>query len=221
MDKHTLKKAISDTIPVMTGYIALGIGFGVLMQTNGYEWYWASIMAIFIFAGSMQYVAIGLLTGGAGLFTTALTTFMVNARHLFYGLSLVEKYKNVGKIKPYLVFGLTDETYSLVCSKDEGKRYYFLVTMLDHLYWITGCTLGAVLGNFIKFNTEGIDFALTALFVSIATEQWLGTKNHIPAIVGALASIVCVLVFGRDNFLIPAMLVITALLLISGKKVKQ
>ena len=219
--KDILKKAISDTIPVMTGYIALGIGFGVLMQTNGYEWYWASIMAIFIFAGSMQYVAIGLLTGGAGLLTTALTTFMVNARHLFYGLSLVEKYKNVGKIKPYLIFGLTDETYSLVCSKDEGKQYYFLVTLLDHLYWITGCTLGAVLGNFIKFNTEGIDFALTALFVSIDTEQWLGTKNHIPAIVGAFASIVCILAFGSDNFLIPTMFVITALLLISGKKVKQ
>ncbi len=219
--KSIFKKAFTDTIPVMTGYITLGIAFGVLLRTNGYEWYWSSIMAIFIFAGSMQYVAIGLLTGGAGLITTAVTTLMVNARHLFYGLSLVDKYKNVGKIKPYLIFGLTDETYSLVCSKDEGKQYYFLVTLLDHFYWVTGCTLGAILGSFIKFNTEGIDFALTALFVSIATEQWLSTKNHIPAIVGGLASIICVLVFGRDNFLIPAMLLITTLLLISGKKVKQ
>ena len=130
MSKSILKKAITDTIPVMTGYMTLGLAFGVILRTNGYEWYWAFAMAAFIFAGSMQYVAIGLLTGGASLITTALTTFMVNARHLFYGLSLVEKYKDMGKIKPYLIYALTDETYSLVCSKDEGKAYYFLVTLL-------------------------------------------------------------------------------------------
>lgn len=205
----------------MTGYLTLGLAFGVIVRTSGYEWYWAFLMALLIFAGSMQYVAVGLLTGGAGLITTALTTFMVNARHLFYGLSLVEKYKGMGKIKPYLIFALTDETYSLVCSKDESKAYYLLVTLMDHFYWVAGCTLGAVLGGFISFNTEGLDFALTALFVSIATEQWLSTKNHGPAIVGFVATAICLAIFGKDAFLIPAMIVITVLLLIKGKKVKS
>ena len=226
MNKSIIKKAFTDTIPVMTGYLALGIGFGVLLRTGGYPWYWAPIMAVCIFAGSMQYVAVTLLTGGANIITTAITTLLVNARHLFYGISLVEKYKSMGKIKPYLIFGLTDETYSLVCSTSDEiehkdrKLYFGLVTLMDHCYWITGCTLGAILGGLIKFSTEGIDFVLTALFVSILVDQWLNTKQHIPAITGAVATALCLAIFGPDNFLIPSMIVITAMLLGLRKKVK-
>lgn len=226
MNTRMVKKAFTDTIPVMTGYLALGIGFGVILRTNGYAWYWALIMSICIFAGSMQYVAVSLLTGGAGLITTALTTLMVNARHLFYGLSLVDKYRDMGKLKPYLIFGLTDETYSLVCSTadsvapEERKLYFGLVTVLDHCYWICGCVTGAVLGGLIRFNTEGIDFVLTALFVSIVVEQWISCGDHRPAITGFAASALCLVLFGAESFLIPSMLAITALLLLLGRKVK-
>lgn len=220
MNKSIFKKAFTDTIPVLTGYLALGAGFGIIMSTQGYEWFWSPIMAITMFAGSMQYVAVDLLVSGAGFFTVALTTLMVNARHLFYGISLVDKYKDLGWEKYYLIFGLTDETYSLVCSTSDSvepkdrKLYYGLVTLMDHCYWITGCTIGAVLGHFITFNTEGIDFVLTALFISIVVDQWMGTKKHSPAITGFAASAACLLIFGADKFLIPAMLTIMAALLL-------
>lgn len=225
MNKSVFKKAFTDTIPVLTGYLALGMGMGIILTTQGYEWFWAPIMAITIFAGSMQYVAVDLLVSGAGFITVALTTLMVNARHLFYGLSLVEEYKNLGKEKFYLIFGLTDETYSLVCSTadsvapEDKKLYFGLVTLMDHCYWITGCTLGAVLGSFISFNTEGIDFVLTALFISIVVEQWLSSEKHSPALVGFAASGLCLLIFGADKFLIPAMLTIMAALLLMRRRI--
>jgi 4-azaleucine resistance transporter AzlC len=181
-------------------------------------------MSTFIYAGSMQYVAIDLLTGGASLITTALTTLMVNARHLFYGVSMLEKYKGVGKRKGYLIFGLTDETYSLVCSDTIGlvgkelKDYYLLVTFFDHSYWIFGSALGAVAGSLISFNTAGIDFALTALFITVFVEQWLCTKKHFSALIGIGASLLCLLIFGKDSFLIPTMLVIALLLCLYKEK---
>lgn len=217
MNWKLLKTAVIKTIPVMMGYIVLGIGFGILFEKNGYGFWWAVAMSIFIFAGSMQYVTVGLITGGASLISTALTTLMVNARHLFYGVSMVNKYKGTGWKKPYLMFGLTDETYSLVCSGDfpEGEDphwYCFLVTLCDHCYWIIGTAIGSLLGSAITFNTAGIDFAMTALFVTIFVEQWLTTKEHRPALIGIGASVICLLVFGQEAFLIPAMILITVLL---------
>lgn len=213
-----MKKAFVDTIPVMTGYIVLGIGFGIVLETKGFGVGWAFAMSFFIYAGSLQFVAIDLLTGGAGLLTTALTSLMVNARHLFYGISMIDRYKGAGAKKPYMIFALTDETYSLVCQDPleedmRGKhRYYFLVSLFDQCYWVAGSLIGSVLGAVIPFNTEGIDFALTALFVTVFTEQWLSTKNHGPALVGVGASVICLLIFGAGNFLIPAMVLITAAL---------
>lgn len=218
-NKDTVKKAFAATIPVMTGYLVLAIGFGILLKTKGYGVGWAIAMSGFIYAGSMQYLTIDLLCGGASLITTAITTLMVNARHLFYGISMVERYKGTGKKKPYLIFALTDETYSLVCSEEsvkgikEPKEYYFLVSLFNQTYWVVGSILGSLLGNIIPFNVEGIDFALTALFVTIFVEQWLTTKNHIPAIIGVLASILCLVVFGADRFLIPTMIIIVYLLI--------
>ena len=216
--KRVIKRAFLDTIPVMAGYLVLGLGFGIMLKSAGYGIVFAFIMSLSIYAGSMQYVAVSLLTGGASLVTTALTTLMVNARHLFYGISMLDRYKGVGKRKAYLIFALTDETYSLVCHdnpmvKDEDrKNYYLLVSLFDHIYWIAGSVLGAVAGTVLKFNTEGIDFVLTALFITIFVEQWLSTKKHIPALIGVGASVVCLVIFGADKFLIPAMLVIALLL---------
>lgn len=216
--KRVIKRAFLDTIPVMAGYLVLGFGFGIMLKSAGYGIVFAFIMSLSIYAGSMQYVAVSLLTGGASLITTALTTLMVNARHLFYGISMFDRYKGVGKRKAYLVFALTDETYSLVCHdnpmvKDaDRKNYYLLVSLFDHIYWIVGSVLGAVAGTVLKFNTEGIDFVLTALFITIFVEQWLSTKKHIPALIGVGASVVCLALFGADKFLIPAMLVIALLL---------
>ncbi|MGN1100378.1 MAG: AzlC family ABC transporter permease, partial [Christensenellales bacterium] len=153
----TGKQAFISTIPVMTGYLVLGFGFGIILKANGYETILAPIMSILIYAGSMQYVAVGLLASGASLITVALTTFLVNARHLFYGISMLDKYKNTGKRKPYLIFALTDETYSLLCNDNpnvpekEKNNYYFLVSLFNHIYWIVGSLMGAVVGSLVKF----------------------------------------------------------------------
>ncbi len=216
--KKTIRQAFIDTVPVLTGYIVLGFGFGIIIKANGFGIFTAFIMSLLIYAGSMQYVAIGLLTGGVSFITAAVTTLMVNARHIFYGISMLERYKGMGKRKPYLIFGLTDETYSLVCSDNKNipqerrKDYYLFVTLFDHIYWVTGSVLGAVAGTLIKFDTTGIDFALTALFLTVFIEQWLSTKKHLPAIVGVTASVLCLIVFGSENFLIPAMLIIALVL---------
>ena len=216
--REDIRKAFIASVPVMAGYIVLGAGFGIVLETKGLGLIWAVAMSVFIYAGSMRYVAIELITGGASLITTALTTLMVNARHLFYGISMVDKYKGAGKKKPYLIFALTDETYSLVCSDESVKDvnnkylYYFTVSLLNQIYWITGTVIGSLSGRMINFSTEGIDFALTALFVTIFTEQWISEKNHGPAIAGLASSILCLVVFGKDNFLIPAMCCIVAVL---------
>lgn len=223
-NKSTVKRAFKDTLPVMAGYLVLGMGFGILLKSKGYGVLWAFSMSTVIYAGSMQYLAIDLITSGAGLITTALTTLMVNARHLFYGISMVDKYKNAGRGKPYLIYALSDETYSLVCSEndlapEQKNRYYLAVTALDQFYWVAGTVLGSLLGSLIRFSTEGLDFALTALFISIFVDQWLGTKDHAPAEVGVAASVLCLVLFGPDRFLIPSMLLITlALTLMRGKK---
>ncbi len=214
MNRKTIRYAFLSSLPVMAGYLVLGMGFGILLHDKGYSFWWAILMSLTIYAGSMQYVGVELLAGGASLISAALMTLMVNARHLFYGISMVEKYRDTGKKKPYLIFALTDETYSLVCDAQfpEGvdrKSYYFLVSLMDQCYWVLGSLAGAVLGSALSFNTEGIDFAMTALFVVIVVEQWEETKQHLPALLGFAVSIVCLLIFGASNFLIPSMLCIT------------
>ena len=222
MKPNFLRTAFLDTVPVMTGYLFLGFGFGIYLNENGYGLIWALAMSIFIYAGSMQYVAVSLMTGGASLITTALTTLMVNARHLFYGISMVDSYKGSGRKKPYLIFALTDETYSLVSQASFPDRashhsYCFLVSLFDQIYWVVGSALGSLVGAMIPLNYEGIDFVLTALFVTIFVEQWLNTKNHIPALIGVIASVLCLVIFGADVFLIPSMVLIATALTLFRK----
>ena len=222
MKKNAVRAAFLDTIPVLTGYVFLGFGFGILLHQSGYGVIWAAAMSLFIYAGSMQYVAVSLLSSGAGLLTAAMTAFLVNARHLFYGISMVDAYKGAGKKKPYMLFALTDETYSLV-SQDQAPEgmdrhtYCFLVSLFDQIYWVSGSILGSLAGSLLPINYEGIEFVLTALFVTIFVEQWLSTKNHLPAVIGVVSTVVCLLVFGRDVFLIPSMVIIAVVLTVMRK----
>lgn len=192
MKSSLFRTAFLDTVPVMTGYLFLGFGFGIALEQAGYGLIWAA----------------------------AMTTFLVNARHLFYGISMVDAYKGAGKKKPYLIFSLTDETYSLVTHIPQGVNrhgYCLLVSVLDQLYWAAGSVVGSLAGSLLPVNLEGIDFVLTALFVTIFVEQWLTTQNHIPALTGLGVTAVCLLLFGSQIFLIPSMLAIAALLTILGK----
>ena len=170
MKNVNFKKMVRDTIPVIAGYIVLGMGFGIIMKANGYNIWFALAMSLFIYAGSMQYAAISLFTSGTSLLTVALTTLVVNARHLFYGISMVDKYKDAGIRKTYMIFALTDETYSLVCDTNQDTNYCFFVSLLNQFYWILGTVIGSVMGSKISFNTKGIDFALTALFLTVFIE---------------------------------------------------
>ena len=223
---HTIRQAFYTSIPVMAGYIVLGTGFGILMRNAGYGVLWAASMSLFIFAGSMQYVGVSLITGGASMLATAITTFMVNARHLFYSISMVDKYKDAGKYKPYMIFALTDETYSLLCDgkAPEGTDpdlYRFLVSLFNHSYWVTGIIIGSLLGAVLPFSTVGIEFSMTALFVASFTEQWLTTKEHLPALTGLIGTALCLIVFGRERFLIPAMILITLVLTLLRRREEE
>ena len=217
MNIQTVKQAFFKSIPVLAGYVVLGIGFGILMRNAGYGVLWAAAMSLLIYAGSMQYVGVSLLTGGASILTAAITTVMVNARHLFYSISMIEPYKDAGKYKPYMIFALTDETYSLLCDgkAPEGtdpRAYRFLVSAFNHSYWILGSVIGNLLGAVLPFSTAGIEFSMTALFVASFTEQWITAKDHVPALTGLLSTLLCLVLFGREHFLIPAMLLITLVL---------
>ena len=220
--KRNAKTAFLASLPVMAGYVVLGTGFGILLSSKGYGPLWSLAMSLFIYAGSLQYVAVSLLTGGASLLTTALTSLMINARHIFYGISMVDAYKGAGTKKPYLIFALTDETYSLVSRNQvpEGisrHGYCFLVSLFDQVYWVTGSVLGSLAGKLIPINYEGIDFVLTALFVTIFVEQWLSQERHAPACIGSAATAGCLLIFGKDLFLIPSMILIALLLVLLRK----
>lgn len=226
MNKKALKTVFLDTVPVMTGYLFLGISFGILLGETGYGLPWAFAMALFMYAGSAQFLAVGLLANHASILSSAIAIFLLNARHIFYGISLIDAYKGTGKKKSYLIFALTDETYSLVTQNQppEGMKrhtYCFLVSLFDHIYWVSGCVIGSIAGNFLPISFEGIEFVLTALFVTLFTEQWLSNKNHFPAIVGVVSTVLCLVVFGKDIFLIPSMVLIAILLTTARKTGKR
>ena len=211
--RKALRAAFPYTIPVFTGYVVLGISYGVLMTASGFPFWMPMLTSLAIFAGSMEFVLINLLLGGFDLLQAFLMTLMINARHLFYGVSMLEKYKGMGLKKLYLVFGLTDESFSVNCVTEppEGvDRGWFalFVTLLDHCYWFLGATLGGIFGTILHFNTEGLDFVMTAMFVVIFMEQWKKDDNHLSAILGVVLPVICLILFGAQRFLIPAMLAI-------------
>lgn len=211
MYKKVMKEALIASIPVMMGYIVLGIAFGMLLESKGYNFIYAILMSVFIYAGSMQFVAINLLTSGASLISGAIMTLLINARHLVYGLSMIKKFEGMGSLKPYMIFSLTDETYSLLVGSKtpdgcDEKYYLFFISLFDQCYWIIGSLLGSLIGSMMTINTTGLDFAMTALFVVIVVEQFLTSDKHIYTYLGFVVSIICLLLFGSDAFIIPSMI---------------
>lgn len=220
--KIAYEKAFPYTIPVLTGYLFIGIAFGVMFAEKGYNAFWAMLMSLLVFAGSGQYLAVNFFVPGFSFIQVIFLTLMVNIRHIFYGVSLLEKFKGMGKRKWYMVFGLTDETYSLLCTTKipdgvEEDKFLFAIATLDQVYWVVGSMIGALMGTYIPFNSEGIDFAMTALFIVIFVEQWMDKKNRIPEIIGIVCGVVCLNIFGASQFVLPAMLSIVVLL-IGGKR---
>lgn len=223
MKQKAFRAAFPLTFPVFIGYIFLGIAFGILSGSSGFHVGWAFLMSLLIYAGSMQFVTVSLLLAPYHFLSTVLLTLMVNARHLFYGLSMLNRYKDCGKLKPYLIFSLTDETYSLVCSAEppedvSRKWFFFFISALNHFYWVLGSVIGALVGNFLPINTTGIDFSMTALFLVIFVDQWESTKNHIPALLGLSLTVLCRLIFGLNWFILLAMLSLLLSLSLGYKK---
>ena len=216
-DRAEWSYAFPRTVPVMVGYLFLGTAYGILMNVNGFGIGWTAAASLLVYAGSLQYLGVTMLASAVNPVTALFMSLMLNARHLFYGISMLGKYGEVKKKKPYLIFGLTDETFSVVCNERPPKqldqdKVYFWVTAMDQCYWVAGSLLGAVAGNFITFDTTGLDFALTALFVVIFVDQWKQREGHMPAVLGVGASVLCLVLFGADSFIIPAMIVIFAVL---------
>ncbi len=221
--KKAFRAAFPHTIPIFAGFWFLGMTYGIYMNVSGFSFWYPMLMSLFIFAGSMEFVAVNLLLGAFDPLQALAMTLMINARHLFYGISMLDRYRGQGWKKIYLIFGMCDESFSINYTaeipEDVDSGWFMLfVTLLNHFYWFFGTTLGGVFGSFIHFNTEGLDFVMTAMFVVIFLEQWMKEKKHISAVVGILLSLLCLTAFGADNFVIPAMLAIfVSLTLLQGR----
>lgn len=215
--RNAFKAAFPLTLPICAGFLFVGLAYGVYMNSRGFSFLYPMLMSMTVFAGSMEFVAVTLLLSPFQPLYAFFLTLMVNARHLFYGLSMLEKYRGVGAKKWYLVFGMCDESFSINCNAkvpdgvDRGW-FMFFVTLLNHIYWVVGATLGGLLGGLVPVDMKGIEFVMTALFVVIFLDQWLTHKKHLPGLIGIIGSALCLIVFGADNFILPAMALMLALL---------
>lgn len=220
--KSAFAAAFPHTLPVLASFLILGMTYGVLMQTKGYGIIWSVLMSAIAFCGSMQFVAITLLTTVFNPIQALVLSLSVNARHLFYGLAMLKKYQGLGKFRAFLIFTLCDETFSICCTLEppEGvvpKYFYFAVSFLNYFYWVFGTFLGGVVGNMLSFNTAGLDFALTALFLVLFLEQWKKVQNRLPAVIGTACSVTGLIIFGKSSFIIPSMMIMLAVLT-AGRK---
>ncbi len=208
--------ALPYTLPICAGFLVLGLAYGILMQSHGFSFLYPLFMSLVIFAGSMEFAAVDLLLGTFQPLYAFFLALLVGARHLFYGISMLERFQGTGRKKAYLIFGMCDESFSINCTvspPDVDRGWFmFFVTLLNHIYWVAGATLGGLLGNLLPFSTEGIDFVMTALFVVMFLNQWEETKDHRPALLGLAASALCLLLFGPQQFILPAMALILLLL---------
>lgn len=221
--KAALRAAFPHTIPIMTGFGFLGITYGVLMKVSGFPFWYPLFISLTVFAGSMQFVAVNLLLGAFAPFSALVLTLMLGARHLFYGIAMLDKYRGAGWKKPFLIFGLCDETFSVNCAAEvppgvDRGWFYFFVTLLDYSYWVVASTVGGIFGSFLPFDTEGLDFVMTAMFVVILLEQLLKEKDHTISLLGLGLPLLCLLVFGAEGFIIPSMAaILLALTLLRGR----
>lgn len=224
--RHAFRKAFPYTIPVLTGYLFIGIAFGVMYAEKGYSFLWAIVMSLLVYAGSGQYLAVNFFVPGISLVQVVFMTLMVNIRHIFYGISLLDKFNHMGKKRWYMIFGLTDETYSLLCTTKipegvEEEKFLFAISVMNQSYWVVGSAVGGLAGTLLPLDSEGIDFAMTALFVVIFVEQWTDAKNRIPEVIGVLAAFLCLQIFGADSFVLPAMLSIIVVLFAGRRKLDE
>lgn len=214
-----LKYALGKTIPIMFSYLFLSMAFGIMMNQAGFPFYWAYLVSLTVYTGAFQFVIVSFLSAGAGIATIALTALAMNCRHMFYGVTFLKEFKSMGKRYPYMIFSLTDETYALYCSLEypeelDHHQVMFDIAWLSRAYWLIGTLVGALLGQIIPFDFEGVDFCMTALFVTILIDQWKKTEDHAPAVIGGVSAVVFLLIFGAARFMLPSLMVTTALLLI-------
>lgn len=215
--KKSFKAAFPHTIPIFAGFWFLGLTYGIYMNVSGFSFLYPMLMSLTIFAGSIEFVTVNMLLGTFNPIQALAMTLMINARHLFYGISMLDKYSGTGLKKLYLIFGMCDESFSINYTSDIPKDvdkgwFMFFVTLLNHFYWVFGATLGGICGSLIEFNTKGLDFVMTAMFVVIFMEQWLKEKKHYSSLIGLGVSLICLIIFGADNFIIPSMLAILGIL---------
>ncbi|NCB92124.1 MAG: branched-chain amino acid ABC transporter permease [Clostridia bacterium] len=223
MRKREVKYAFVKTIPILFSYIFLGMAFGIVMYQAGFSFGWAVLTSIIVYSGAFQFVLVPFLAAGTSLITVALTAVAMNSRHIFYGLSFVEEFRSMGKRFPYMVFSLTDESFALNCSTEfpedmDRKNIRFCMSLFCHIYWVCGTLFGSVMGQVIPFDFEGIDFCMTALFVTIFIDQWRTASSHVPAVIGLGTSVLFLILLGADNFILPALVLATAILIFYGKQ---
>lgn len=221
-----LKAAFPHTVPVLAGFLFLGTAYGIYMRVSGFSFLYPMLTALAVFGGSLEFVTVTMLLGTFAPLQTILMALLIQARHLFYGIAMLGKFKGVGKKKIYLIFGLCDETFSINCSAEipdgvDRGWFMFFVTLLNHFYWLSGATLGGLVGSLLTFNTDGLNFVMTAMFVVIFLEQWMKEKQHITAVAGVVISAVCLVIFGADSFMIPTMVCILLALTALRKPVER
>lgn len=224
--KRAFKAAFPYTIPIFAGFWFLGLTYGIYMNVSGFSFLYPMLMSLTIFAGSMEFVTVNMLLGSFNPVQAFVMTLMINARHLFYGISMLEKFRGTGLKKLYLIFGMCDESFSINYTAEippdvDRGWFMFFVTLLNQFYWFSGSTLGGIFGSLIHFNTEGLDFVMTAMFVVIFMEQWLKDKRHTSALLGLGVSVLCLLIFGADNFIIPSMAAMLILLTFMRKPIEN
>lgn len=224
--RTSFKSAFPYTIPIFAGFWFLGLAYGIYMNVSGFGFVYPMLMSLTIFGGSLEFVAVSMLLAPFAPLQTFIMTLMIQARHLFYGISMLDKLKGLGWKKLYIIFGMCDESFSINCtaqipeSADRGW-FYFFVTLLNHFYWFSGATIGGILGNLISFDTEGLEFVMTAMFVVIFLEQWLKEKQHFSSLIGLIVSAACLVIFGADDFMIPTMICILVLLTAFRKPIER
>ena len=224
--KKAFKCAFPYTIPIFAGFWFLGLTYGIYMNVNGFSFLYPMLMSLTIFAGSIEFIAVNMLMGAFDPLQAFAMTLMINARHLFYGIAMLDRFRGMGWKKIYLIFGMCDESFSINYTADipedvDRGWFMFFVTLLNHFYWFSGATLGGIFGSFLHFSTEGLDFVMTAMFVVIFLEQWLKEKKHVSAICGLVVSLLCLILFGADQFMVPAMLAILGVLTLLRKPLEK
>lgn len=224
--RKSFRCAFPHTIPIFAGFLFLGMTYGIYMQVSGFSFWYPCLMSLTIFAGSVEFITVNLLLGAFNPLQALALTLMINARHLFYGISMLDRYKGTGWKKPYLIFGMCDESFSINYTADipadvDRGWFMFFVTFLNHLYWFSGATLGGIFGSLIHLNMEGLDFVMTAMFIVIFLEQWLKEKRHESSLIGLGVSLTCLILFGADNFIIPSMIAILAVLTLLRKPLEK